>query len=205
MGPDGREAERPLQALNDRPAILIGTIDGAGERLAHMLGRQPRLCRVPRSRLLFDLAVAVERNLPALAVYGVPVENWRKAVGELFDRFQRDYVERASKARWVTYVSSATLTIEELCQLFPTAQCVHVITSPRGGAGRIVAANRRAGAGLPPGTYLEVAESEMLTGAEACLRRVLRFLGESDVLVGDREIVLDSERILDLADPTLQH
>ncbi|MDQ1514597.1 MAG: hypothetical protein QOE80_427, partial [Actinomycetota bacterium] len=40
------------------------------------------------------------------------------------------------------------------------------------------AANRRIGACLPAGTYLEVAEGEMLTGAEACARRVLRFLRE---------------------------
>ncbi|MDQ1491604.1 MAG: hypothetical protein QOJ23_4118, partial [Actinomycetota bacterium] len=138
------------------------------------------------------------RNQPALAVYGLPEQYWRTAVGEFFDGLQRNYAARSHKARWVAYVSSSSLTLDELNHLFPTAQFVHVITPPRGGAGRIVAANRRTGAGLPTGRYLEVAEGEMLTGAEECALRVLRFLGEDDVVVGDRELVLD------LADQSLK-
>jgi hypothetical protein len=54
-----------------------------------------------------------------------------------------------------------------------------------------VAANRRTGAGLPPGTYLEFAEGEMLGDAEACVLRVLRFLGEDGVVVADPDVVVD--------------
>jgi hypothetical protein len=207
MPSDVGDVAAPMHAAQDGPAILIGTVDGAGDRLAQLLGGQPRLCRVPRSRLLTDLAVAVERNLPALAVTGMPPEYWWSALGAFFDGLQRQYAARMGKVRWVTYVSSATLNIEELSRLFPTAQFVHVITPPRGGAGRIVAANRRAGAGLPPGAYLEVPESEMLTDAESCMRRILRFLGEADVRVSgpdDHEVVLDPEVVVDIEDPTLQ-
>ena len=151
----------PPPAMSDRPVFLIGTVDGAGDRLADLLGRHPRLCRVPRGRLLVDLSVAMERNLPALGVYGRPEWYWRTAVGAFFDGVQRDYAARTQKARWVAYVSSSSLSLDTLEHLFPTAQFVHVITPPRGGAGRIVAATRRTGAGLPPGSYLEVAESEM--------------------------------------------
>jgi hypothetical protein len=57
------------------------------------------------------------------------------------------------------------------------------------------AANRRIGACLPAGTYLEVAEGEMLTGAEACARRVLRFLREEAP-----DLDLDHEVVVDLVD-----
>ncbi len=191
MAPDAGDAETPFPAMYDGPVFLIGTIDGAGDRLADLLGRDPRLCRVPRSRLLVDLSVAIERNQPALAVYGLSERYWRRAVGSFFDGLQRQYAARADKDRWVAYVSSSSLTIEELSHLFPTAQFVHVITPPRGGAGRIVAANRRTGARLAPGTYLEVAEGDMLTDSEACLARVLRFLTEEAPVTADREVVVD--------------
>jgi hypothetical protein len=196
MRADEGDDQAPLPGRYDGPVFLIGTIDGAGDRLADLLGGHPRLTRVPRSRLLVDLAVAIERNQPALAAYGLPEQYWRRAAGAFFDSLQREHVARTRKARWVAYVSSASLTLDELGHLFPMAQFVHVITPPRGGAGRIVAANRRTGAGFPPGTYLEVAEGEMLAGADACLLRVLRFLGEEDVVVSDREVVVD------LAEPT---
>jgi hypothetical protein len=139
-----------------------------------------------------------------LAVYGFPAEYWRKAVGAFFGGVQREFVTRAHKARWVMYASTSTLSVEELGPLFPTAQFVHVITPPRGGAGRIVAANRRAGAGLPPGTYLEVAEAEMLTDPGLCVRRVLRFLEEDTLPATEAEVVLESEITIDLEDTTLR-
>ena len=191
MQPDAGNAPTPIPATHDGPVVLIGTVDGAGDGLADLLGRHPRLCRVPRSRLLVDLVVAIERNQPALAVYRLSAPYWRRATGAFFDGVQRDYTARAHKARWLTYVSSASLRLEELVSLFPAAQFVHVITPPRGGAGRIVAANRRTGAGLPPGNYLEVAEREMLGDAEACVLRVLRFLGEDGVVVADPDVVVD--------------
>jgi hypothetical protein len=197
MRPDAGDAQPSLPAY-DGPVLLIGTIDGAGDRLADLLGCHPSLCRIPRTRLLTDLAVAIERNQPALAVYGLSEQYWRGAVGAFFDGLQRHHASRADKARWVAYVSSSAITLKELWRLFPTAQFVHVITAPRGGAGRIVAANRRIGAGLPAGTYLEVAEGEMLTGAEACARRVLRFLAEEA-----SELDLDQEVVVDLVDVRL--
>ena len=203
MAPDA-EAQRRFRATPDGPVIVIGTTDGAGDRLVDLLGGQSRLCRVPRSRLLIDLVIAIARNQPALAVYGLPPEYWCKAVGAFFDGVQREFAMRAHKARWVTYASTSTLSVEELGYLFPTAQFVHVITPPRGGAGRIVAANRRAGAGLPPGTYLEVAEAEMLTDPELCVRRVLHFLMEDDVSGTDVEVVLETEVTVDLEDATLR-
>ena len=198
MPSDAGDAQTPLPATYDGPVLLIGTIDGAGDRLADLLGRHARLCRVPRTRLLTDLSVAIERNQPALAVYGLPEQYWRTAVGAFFDSLQRHHASRAGKGRWVAYVSSSTVTLEELGRLFPTAQFVHVITRPRGGAGRIVAANRRIGARLPAGAYLEVAEGEMLTGAEACARRVLRFLGEDAP-----DLDLEQEVLVDLVDVRL--
>ena len=203
MAPEA-EAQRPFRAPPDGPVIVVGTTDGAGDRLVDLLGRQPRLCRVPRSRLLVELVIAIARNQPALAVYGFSPEYWRRAVGAFFDGIQREFVTQAHKVRWVLYASTSTLSVEELGQLFPTAQFVHVITPPRGGAGRIVAANRRAGAGFPPGTYLEFAEAEMLTDPELCVSRVLRFLGEDDVSVTDAEVVLEPEITVDLEDATLR-
>jgi hypothetical protein len=190
MRADAGDASTPLPGP-DGPVVLIGTVDGAGDRLTELLGGHPRLCRIPRSRLLVDLAIAIARNQPALAVYGRSGEYWLKAAGVFFDGLQRDHVARTHTARWVTFASSSSLTLDQLSHLFPTAQFVHVVTPPRGGAGRIVAANRRTGAALPAGTYLEVAEGEMLTNAEACVGRVLRFLGEDDVILRDPETLID--------------
>ena len=191
MQSDAGDAQTPIPATHDGPVVLLGTVDGAGDGLADLLGRHPRLCRVPRSRLLVELVVAIERNQPALAGYRLSAADWRRAAGTFFDGVQRDYATRAHKARWLTYVSSSSLRLDELVGLFPAAQFVHVITPPRGGAGRIVASNRRTGAGLPPGTYLEVAEGEMLGDADACVLRVLRFLREDGVVVADPEVVVD--------------
>ena len=202
MGTDAGHAHTPLWPTPGRPVILIGITDGAGDMLADLLGCHPRLCRVPRSRLLSDLATAIERNQPALAAYGLAPEHWQQAAGAFFDGLQREYAERDGRARWVAYASSASLSVAELGHLFPTAQLVHVITPPRGGAGRIVAANRRAGAGLPPGRYLEVGEWEILTDSEGCVRRVVRFIEEEDMVAADSEIVLEPEIALDLADPS---
>lgn len=176
---------------HDGPVLVIGIADGAGDRLADHLGTHPNLSRIPRSRLLVDLAVAVDRNQPALAAYGMPEHYWRKALAEFFDGLQKDHAARDHKARWATYVSSASLSIEELDRLFPTAQFVHVISRPRGGAGRVVSANRRAGSSLLVGRYLEVAEDELVGGIDACALTVLRFLGEHDVVVTDPEILVE--------------
>src|SRR5438309_1859137 len=51
MPPAAGDDQTPLPATHDGPVFLIGTLDGAGDRLADLLGRHPRLCRVPRSRL----------------------------------------------------------------------------------------------------------------------------------------------------------
>jgi hypothetical protein len=177
------------------PVLVIGTPDGAGDRLAERLGLHPTLTRIPRSRLLVDLAVAIDRNQPALAVYGMPEQYWRSAVAAFFDGLQHDHATRSGKARWVAFLHSSSLTVGELDRLFPTAQFVHVITRPRGGSGRVVSANRRDGARLLPGRYLEVPEDEMIMGAEECAGRVLRFLGEEgdgrDVEVGEPEVMID--------------
>jgi hypothetical protein len=176
---------------HDGPVFVIGIANGAGDRLADRLGAHPRLSRIPPSRLLVDLAVAIDRNQPALAVYGMPEQYWRKAAAEFFDGLQRNHAARDNKVRWTTYVSSSTLSIKDLDRLFPTAQFVHVITRPRGGTGRILSTNRRAGSRLRPERYLEVAEDEVVSGIDACALGVLRFLGEEDVVVGDPEIVVD--------------
>jgi hypothetical protein len=196
MWPDAGDAQAPLS--HDGPVFLIGTADGAGDRLADLLGRHPHLCRIPRNRLLVDLVTVVDRNLPAVAAYGLPELYWRRATGAFFDDLQRAYVTRNQKSRWVAYAASSSITLRELWDLFPAAQFVHVITPPRGGAGRIVAANRRTGAGLPAGSYLEVAEGEMLSDAEACVRRVLDFLAEGDE-------TLELEVIVDVADQRVPH
>jgi hypothetical protein len=194
MPPNPNEAPTTNPLQHDGPVILMGTIDGAGDRLADLLGCHPRLSRVPRSHLLVDLAVAIERNRPALVGYGMPEQYWLRAAGSFFDGVQRAYAARDRKARWVTYVSPASLPLRHLDGLFPTAQFVHVVTRPRGGAGRITSATRQTGAGLLPGRYLEVIENEMVTDAEECALRVLSFLGEEgaagDVLVGE-EVVVD--------------
>ena len=66
-----------------------------------------------------------------------------------------------------------------------------MVTRPRGGAGRVVSTNRRAGSRLLAGRYLEVPEDELISGIDACAQRVLRFLGEEDVVVGEPEVVVD--------------
>jgi hypothetical protein len=176
---------------HDGPVFVIGIANGAGDRLADRLGAHPHLSRIPPSRLLVDLAVAINRNQPALAVYGMPEQYWRKAAAEFFDGLQRAHAARDHKRRWATYVSSSSLSIEDLDQLFPTAQFVHVVTRPRGGAGRILSTNRRAGSRLIPERYLEVAESDVVAGTDACALAVLRFLGEEDVIVGEPEVLVD--------------
>ena len=176
---------------HDGPVIVIGIADGAGDRLADRLGTHPTLCRIPRSRLLVDLSIAIDRNQPALAVYGMPEQYWRKAVASFFDGLQHDHAAREHKTRWATYVSSSGISIEQLDRLFPTAQFVHVVTRPRGGAGRVISANRRAGSRLRSGRYLEVAEEELINGIDACAQRVLRFLDEDDVVVSEQEVVVD--------------
>lgn len=176
---------------HDGPVLVIGIADGAGDRLADRLGSHPNVCRIPRSRLLVDLAVAVDRNQPALAAYGMPEQYWRKAVAAFFDGLQHDHAVRDHKERWAAYVSSSSISIEQLDRLFPTAQFVHVVTRPRGGAGRVVSTNRKAGSRLLAGRYLEVAEDELIDGIDACAQRVLRFLGEEDVVVGEPEVLVD--------------
>jgi len=185
---------------HDGPVLVIGIADGAGDRLTDRLGSHPNVCRVPRSRLLVDLAVAVDHNQPALAAYGMPEQYWRKALAGFFDGLQRDHAVREHKGRWAAYVSSSSISIEQLDRLFPTAQFVHVVTRPRGGAGRVVSLNRRAGAQMLPGRYLEVGEKELITGLDACAERVLRFLGE-DVVVSEQDVVVrEPEVLVDLAD-----
>jgi len=176
---------------HDGPVLVIGIADGAGDRLADRLGSHPNLCRIPRGRLLVDLATAVDRNQPGLAAYGMPEQYWRKALAAFFDGLQQDHAARSLKERWAAYVSSASLSIEDLDRLFPTAQFVHVVTRPRGGAGRVISANRRAGSRLLSGRYLEVAEEELINGLDACAERVLRFLGEEEVVVSEPEVLVD--------------
>ena len=176
---------------HDGPVLVIGIADGAGERLADRLGSHPNVCRIPRSRLLVDLATAVDRNQPGLAAYGMPEQYWRKAAADFFDGLQRDHAARDHKGRWAAYVSSSSISIDQLDRLFPTAQFVHVVTRPRGGAGRVLSANRRAGSRLLEGRYLEVAEDELISGIDACAQRVLRFLGEEDVVVGEPDVLVD--------------
>ena len=191
---------------HDGPVLVIGIADGAGDRLADRLGTHPSLCRIPRTRLLIDLAIAVDRNQPALAAYGMPEQYWRKAVAAFFDGLQHDHAARDHKERWAAYVSSSEhLHRPKLDRLFPTAQFVHVVTRPRGGAGRVLSANRRAGSRLLAGRYLEVAENELTTGIDACAQRVLRFLGEEVVVVGEPEVVVsEPETVVDLADARLR-
>lgn len=176
---------------HDGPVFVIGIADGAGDRLADRLGQHPGLCRIPRSRLLADLAIAIDRNQSALAVYGMPEQYWRKAVATFFDGLQRDHAVHYQKSRWAAYVSSSSLSIDDLDRLFPTAQFVHVVTRPRGGAGRVLSRNRRIGSGLLTGRYLEVAEFEVATEIDACALRVLRFLGEEELVVSEAEVVVD--------------
>jgi hypothetical protein len=189
---------------HDGPVFVIGIADGAGDRLADRLGQHPGLCRIPRSHLLADLAIAIDRNQPALAVYGMPEQYWRKAVATFFDGLQRDHAVRDRKERWATYVSSSSLSIDDLDRLYPTAQFVHVITPPRGGAGRVVSRNRRTGSSLLAGRYLEVAESDLITGIDACAQRVLGFLGEEDVASEVEVVVNEQETVVDLADARLR-
>ena len=176
---------------HDGPVFVIGIADGAGDRLADHLGSHPSLCRIPRSRLLADLAIVIGRNQPDLAAYGMSEHYWRKAAADFFGGLQRDHAVRDHKERWATYVSSASLSIADLDRLFPTAQFVHVITRPRGGGGRVLSINRRAGSGLLAGRYLEVAEAEVVADVDACALQVLRFLSEEDFVVGQREVVVD--------------
>jgi len=190
---------------HDGPVFVIGLVDGAGDRLAERLGQHPNLCRIPRSRLLGDLAGAIDRNQSALAVYGMPEQYWRKAVATFFDGLQRDHAVRDHKSRWAAYVPSSSLSIDDLDRLFPTAQFVHVVTRPRGGAGRVISANRRAGSRLLSGRYLEVAESHLIMGIDACAQSVLRFLGEEDLVVREQEVrVMESVTVVDLADAHLR-
>jgi len=175
---------------HDGPVFVIGNLDWAGDRLADRLGSHPGLCRVPRSRLLLDLAVAIDRNQPALARYGMSEQYWLKAVAGFFDGLQRDHAVRDRKTRWATYVSSSGLSIEQLDRMFPTAQFVHVITRPRGGAGRVISANRRAASRLLPGRYLEITEDEVAGAIDVCALRVLRFLGEEDLVAGEPDALV---------------
>jgi hypothetical protein len=194
-----------MTLLGHGPVLIIGIADGAGDRLADRLGTHPRLCRIPRTRLLADLAIAIDRNQPALAAYGMPEQYWRKAAASFFDGLQLDHAARDRKSRWAAYVSSSSLSIEELDRLFPTAQFVHVVTRPRGGAGRAISANRRAGSRLLPSRYLEVVEGDLTVGMDACAQRVLRFLGEEDVVVSQPEVVVgEPETVVDLADARLR-
>ena len=167
----------------DGPVFVIGITDGAGDRLADRLGSDPGLCRIPRTLLLSDLTIAVDRNQPALAGYGMSARYWRKALATFFNGLQQDHAARHHKARWAAYVSSSSLSIADLDELFPTAQFVHVVTRPRGTAGRVISANRRTGAQLRPGRFLEVEEDEMMADIDACTHRVLRFLGEESLAI----------------------
>lgn len=193
---------------SDGPVFVIGIADGAGDRLTDRLGAHPNVCRIPRSRLLVDLATAVERSQPALAAYGLPEQYWRKAVADFFNGIQLEYAARYHKTRWTAYASSSTMSIEQLDRLFPTAQFVHVATKPRGGAGRLLSVNRRAGSRLLEGRYLEVAEDELISGLESCAQRVLQFLGEPGgpgASPDEEEIsVVEAEIVVDLADARLR-
>ncbi len=189
---------------HDGPVFVIGVPDGAGDRLAERLGQHPGLCRIPRSRLLGDLAIALERNQSALAVYGMPEQYWRKAVATFFDGLQRDHAVRDHKKRWAAYVSSSSLSIDDLDRLYPIAQFVHVVMRPRGGAGRVLSRNRRAGSRLLTGRYLEVAESDLTRDIDACAQSVLRFLGEEPVASELEVVVSEQETVVDLADARLR-
>jgi hypothetical protein len=175
----------------DGPVFVIGIADGAGDRLADRLGSDPGLCRIPRTLLLSDLTIAVDRNQPALAVYGMPQPYWRKALAVFFNGLLQDHAARNHKARWAAFVSSSSLSIADLDELFPTAQFVHVVTRPRGGAGRIISANRRTGAQLRPGRFLELDENEMMADMDGSAHQVLRFLGEEGLAAVEAEVVVD--------------
>jgi hypothetical protein len=191
---------------HDGPVFVIGIADGAGDRLTDHLGTHPNVCRIPRSRLLVDLSTAVDRSQPALAAYGMPEQYWRKAVADFFNGLQLDHAARFHKTRWAAYTSSSMFSIDQLDRLFPTAQFVHVVTKPRGGAGRLISVNRRAGAGLLSGRYLEIVEDELITGLDSCSQRVLRFLGEDVVSVSEPAVVSvsDLDVVVDLADVRLR-
>ena len=175
----------------DGPVFVIGIADGAGDLLADCLGSDPGLCRIPRTLLLSDLAIAVDRNQPALAGYGMSEPYWRKALATFFNGLQQDHAARSHKARWAAYVSSSSLSIADLDELFPTAQFVHVVTRPQGRPGRVISANRRTGAQLRPGRFLELDEDEMTADIDACACRVLRFLGEAALADIEAEVMVD--------------
>ena len=140
------------------------------------------------------------RNQVGLVHYGMPEQYWRKAAAGFHSELQREHASRNGKARWVEFIPSSTLTITQVDRLFPTAQFVHVIARPRGGAGRRRSINRRTGAGLFAGRYLEIFDRDARSHPEESLDRVLDFLGEArfgtetDLSIGEAHSVVDLAR-----------
>jgi hypothetical protein len=191
------------------PAVAIfvmGTAHNGAEALAGRLGGHPRLCRVPRTRLLVDFEAAVARNQGALTAYGLPEQYWRQALSGFIGGLQREHAAAAGKVRWVEYISSSSLSIPQVDRIFPVAQFVHVIAQARGGAGRLLSVNRRAGASLLASRYLEVSDEDVVARPGEILTLVLNFLGESletagpEVSLEDRDVVVD----LDVHRPAAQ-
>lgn len=109
------------------------------------------------------------------------------------------WAAKEGKPRWGDKTPNYVYDIPLLLRLFPTAQVIHIIRDGRDvavswlctdfGPGNCyraarmwkewVAAGRRDGAALPPGSYIELRYENLLADPEGTLRGVCEFLGET--------------------------
>lgn len=159
-----REGAAPAIAPVDRPVFVLGERDPA-IRLVEALGETPTLQAMPASRLLAELAWAVDRCAPSFeSITGL--DN-RLLPGVWYRDVQIRQLQVSGKERTVEF---SGLSAARLCILFPNAQFLVVRRTKRA-----MPRSRRLPQ-LPQGRLLEIDSEEPVT--PEMLERVLAFLGE---------------------------
>ena len=210
---------------NDRPIFLVGCPRSGTTLFRTMLHAHPSIAIPPETRFLMsmywrrteygDLRNRGAREAVARAIVEDPETRFRfvgvdgptvmqeiveegTTLGSAMGIVFRDYSRKFDKPRWGDKRPAYYAFIDELDNLFPDAQFIHLVRDPRAcveslkrqewypdDAGPCLAAwvhavrsARKSGTRLGPSRYLEVRYEDLVSDPEAVSRRVCDFLGE---------------------------
>lgn len=179
------------------PIFIVGCPRSGTTLMRAMLDSHPRIACGPETLFLQDLVRMDAEHWHRLQRFGVDRQTWRHHHREMLVWLHTEYARHFDKPRWADKSPGYALILDEIDELFPDAQVLHVIRdgrdvvaswTTRWGARSVRAAiaawprhilsARRWGGQQSEDRYREVRYEQLVADPRQVLSEILEWLGE---------------------------
>ena len=179
------------------PTFIVGSGRSGTTLLRLMLDAHPNISCGPETHFLRDMRHIVGEHWNLLSRYGFEKEYWHRKIRDFFHSFQKDYMEKRGKNRWVEktpwysrYLDFLDAVFEDCLILHPIRNGYDVVLSWKERSGYqqalksawtgwedAIKQSRRFGQRYP-GRYHEFRYEDLVTDPESTMRDILAFMDE---------------------------